>query len=143
MDTGPGAASTNAWCTALGEWLGNFGARSLSSTTLPGDLPSFESQSHGGIPFAISRTGIRDRRFRFARIPWPDSLDPSRGPGTGFELQVRQAQAHLNEIWAVEMAAAVIHDLAEEGPPESLSEAARWCYDEVRHCRMGFTRFLE
>lgn len=94
-------------------------------------------------PFAIAREGRRDPRFAYSRIPWPDSLDPARGAGTGFELQVRQAQAHLNEIWAAEMAAAVIWDLADEGPPEFLTEAARWCFDEIRHCRMGYTRFLE
>lgn len=97
----------------------------------------------GGRPFAIAREGRRDPRFSFSRIPWPDSLDPARGAGQGFELQVRQAQAHLNEIWAAEMAAAVIFDLADEGPPEFLPEAARWCFDEIRHCRMGYTRFQE
>jgi hypothetical protein len=97
----------------------------------------------GAHPFAISREGKRDPRFAYSRIPWPDSLEPARGPGTGFELQVRQAQAHLNEIWATEMAAAVIFDLADDAPAEFLDDAARWCFDEARHCRMGYTRFLE
>lgn len=39
------------------------------------------------------------------------------------------------------MAAACIYDLADQAPPEFLDDAARWCYDEVRHCRMGFERF--
>ncbi len=97
----------------------------------------------GAQPFVISREGKRDPRFAYSRIPWPDSLEPARGAGTGFELQVRQAQAHLNEIWATEMAAAVIFDLADAGPAEFLDDAARWCFDEARHCRMGYTRFLE
>lgn len=93
-------------------------------------------------PFAISRKGARDPRFDYAKFPWPDSLVPSRGAGTGFNLQIRQAQAHLNEVWAAEMACAVIFDLGEEGPAEFLKEAARWCFDEIRHCRMGYQRFL-
>lgn len=94
-------------------------------------------------PFSISRKGVRDRRFKRAKFSWPDSLWPERGPGVGFELQVRQAQAHLNEIWATEMAAACIYDLIDEGPPEFLEDASRWCFDELRHCRMGYTRFLD
>ncbi len=105
--------------------------------------PSFDPQLAGGKPFQISRTGVRDRRFPYVQIPWPDSLDPARGAGEGFELQIRQAQAHLNEIWATEMAAACIFDLAEEAPPDFLTDAARWCYDESRHCRMGMNRFQE
>ncbi len=41
------------------------------------------------------------------------------------------------------MAAAVLFDLADDGPPDFLEEAARWCYDEIRHCRMGYTRLQE
>jgi hypothetical protein len=105
--------------------------------------PAFDPNEHGGKPFSIARTGARDARFARALVSWPDSLEPARGPGTGFELLVRQAQAHLNEIWATEMAAAVLFDLADDAPAEFLYEAARWCYDEVRHCRMGFARFNE
>ena len=100
-------------------------------------------QALSGVPFSIARCGVRDRRFNQALFSWPDSLEPARGAGEGFELQVRQAQAHLNEIWAAEMAAACLHDLMDSAPPEFLHDAARWCFDEVRHCRMGYTRFLD
>jgi hypothetical protein len=106
-------------------------------------LPTFDPKSAGGRPFQISRTGVRDKRFPYVQIPWPDSLDPKRGAGEGFELQVRQAQSHLNEMWATEMAAACLFDLADDAPPEFLQDAARWCYDEARHCRMGVSRFQE
>lgn len=104
--------------------------------------PTFEPADFGGRPFAISRTGVRDKRFDTVKFPWPDALY-QRHPGEGMELQVRQATHHLNEIWATEMAAACIYDLADAAPPEFLDDAARWCYDEVRHCRMGFSRFAQ
>lgn len=106
-------------------------------------LPPFDPADFGGKPFEISRYGRRDRRFKAVKFAWPDSLDPTRGPGQGLELQIRQAQAHINEIWAAEMAAACLYDLADEAPPDFLDDAARWCFDEVRHCRMGASRFAQ
>jgi uncharacterized ferritin-like protein (DUF455 family) len=55
-------------------------------------------------------------------------------------LQVRAAIHHANEIWATEMAAAVLYDLVDQAPHEFLDDAARWCFDESRHCRMGLAR---
>jgi hypothetical protein len=110
--------------------------------TLPDVLPSFDPAAHGGRRFAISRTGRRDKRFDVMRFGWPDQLDPTRPPGEGMELQIRQASAHLNEVWAAEMAGACLFDLADQADEEFLIDAARWCYDEIRHCRMGYTRFL-
>jgi uncharacterized ferritin-like protein (DUF455 family) len=92
--------------------------------------------------FEISRYGKRDRSFAQALFPWPDSLEPARGAGCGSELQIRQAVHHINEVWAAEMAASVIFDLTEDAPSDFLIDAARWCYDEIRHCRMGYTRLL-
>jgi hypothetical protein len=130
------------WSAKIKETLDAIGAEAFVRQESP-EFHSVSSGQLGGKPFAISRLGRRDPRFSYSRIPWPDSLDPSRGAGAGFELQVRQAQAHLNEVWAAEMASAVIFDLAEEGPAEFLKDAARWCFDEIRHCRMGYARFLE
>lgn len=102
-----------------------------------------EILARAGAPLRIARRGARDPRFSRALFSWPDSLDPARGAGQGFELQVRQAQAHLNEVWAAEMAAACINDLMDEAPAEFLHDAARWCFDEIRHCRMGYTRLRD
>jgi hypothetical protein len=137
-----GREDVKRWCQAVQTFVKRLGP----DWALQGKLvnqPSFDPNEHGSKPFSIDRTGARDDRFARALFSWPDSLEPERGPGTGFELQVRQAQAHLNEIWATEMAAAVLFDLAGDAPAEFLHEAARWCYDEVRHCRMGFARFQE
>lgn len=105
-------------------------------------LPEFEPAGHGGKTFAIARRGGRDRRFNRVRFAWPDRLNPGNA-GQGMQLQLRQAVHHLNEVWAAEMAAACIFDLTEQADAEFLTDAARWCYDEIRHCRMGFTRLLK
>jgi transposase len=106
-------------------------------------IGAFDPAAYGGRPFVIARRGQRDRRFALALFSWPDQLDPARGPGEEMQLQVRQAVAHINEVWAAEMAAACLYDLAPSADPEFLIDAARWCYDEIRHCRMGFTRLRE
>ncbi len=108
-----------------------------------GDLPEFDPTASGGRAFGIAREGTRDRHFTLAAFAWPDRLDPANGPGEGLELQVRQAVHHVNEVWAAEMAAACIYDLADAGPSEFLTDAARWCYDEIRHCRMGYSRLRQ
>ncbi|MCG3209525.1 MAG: hypothetical protein FOGNACKC_03152 [Anaerolineae bacterium] len=134
--------------TAAGRWVSGLNSLReplfdwLTRWPVSPPAPAFEPADFGGQPFAISRTGARDRRFDTVKFPWPDALY-QRHPGEGMELQIRQATHHLNEIWATEMAAACIFDLADHGPAEFLDDAARWCYDEVRHCRMGFERFAQ
>ena len=103
-------------------------------------LPEALPPPTGAVPFGIARLGRRDKRFASCRFGWPDMLDPERGPGEGLHLQLRQCVHHLNEVWAVEMAAAIICDFSERAPPEFLDDATRWCYDEARHARMGFVR---
>lgn len=94
----------------------------------------------GRRPFQIARRAARDPRYARLAFAWPDRIDSARGPGEGLTLQVRAAVHHANEIWATEMAAAVLVDLAAQAPPEFLDDAARWCFDESRHCRMGLAR---
>jgi hypothetical protein len=91
-------------------------------------------------PFRIARRAARDPRYAQLSFAWPDRIDAARGPGQGLELQVRAAIHHANEIWATEMAAATLFDLADAAPPEFLDDAGRWCFDESRHCRMGLSR---
>lgn len=103
----------------------------------------FDWKKTGGKAFSIARKAARDPRFPKPLFAWPDRHTPARGAGEGLELQVRSAVHHLNEIWATEMAAAVIYDLLDEAPYEFLEDSARWCFDESRHCRMGYTRLRE
>ncbi len=133
-------AATRQWIVGartIAKALGNLLGPSPVDSVMP-NVAEF-----GGVEFAISRTGVRDRRFNLNRFAWPDNLDRSIGPGVGLQLQVRQSVHHLNEVWAAEMAAACLFDLAAEAEPEFLTDVARWCFDEIRHCRMGFTRLSE
>ena len=58
----------------------------------------------------------------------------------GTELQLRVAVSHLNEVWAVETAGAMLAELAGELGWEFVLDAARWTYDEARHMLMGQRR---
>lgn len=122
------AAYAQALAAGLGDPLADDGERTLPATVTP---------------FAIARKGARDSRFAPVRYYWPDALDRGFGAGTGLQLQVRAAVHHINEVWAAEMAAASLFDLAEQADAEFLFDGARWCYDEIRHCRMGYTRLRE
>jgi uncharacterized ferritin-like protein (DUF455 family) len=90
-------------------------------------------------PFSISRAGVRDPRFQRPAFAWPDRHTPGN-PGEGAQLRARQAVHHVNEVWAAEMAGACLFDFGRNAPHEFIEEAARWCYDEIRHCRMGYER---
>jgi hypothetical protein len=90
--------------------------------------------------FAPSETPVRDQRFTNVRFYWPDIVDPSFPYGEGIQLQLRSAVSHLNEIWAVENAGHVLFSFAGELGWEFIYDAARWVYDESRHCRMGYER---
>lgn len=90
-------------------------------------------------PLVIARRAVRDPRFKRLRFAWPDRHTPGNA-GEGVQLRARQAVHHANEVWAAEMAAAVLHDFTRTAPHEFLEDAARWCYDEIRHCRMGYER---
>ncbi|HKP19682.1 MAG TPA: DUF455 family protein [Gaiellaceae bacterium] len=82
----------------------------------------------------------RDPRYFASSFYWPDVLDPEYPYGEGVALQLRSAVSHLNEVWAVETAGAILHELSPELGWEFTNEAARWLYDESRHMLMGKER---
>jgi hypothetical protein len=82
----------------------------------------------------------RDARYFLSSFYWPDVLDPDYPYGEGVALQLRSAVSHLNEVWAVETAGRILHDLSPELGWEFTNEAARWLYDETRHMLMGKER---
>ena len=88
----------------------------------------------------VELTGGRDDRYLDASFYWPDVLDPDYPYGEGVALQVRSAVSHLNEVWAVDTAARILHDLSPELGWEFTRDAARWLYDETRHMLMGKER---
>ena len=71
---------------------------------------------------------------------WPDAIVPGYPYGEGVALQVRSAVSHLNEVWAVDTAGAILHGLAPELGWEWIRDAGRWTYDEARHMLMGKRR---
>jgi uncharacterized ferritin-like protein (DUF455 family) len=83
----------------------------------------------------------RDSRYWFCRFYWPDIIDANFPYGTGLRLQLRSAVSHLNEVWAVEHGGIILSEFADVLPWEWIYDAARWTYDESRHCSMGKVRF--
>ena len=82
----------------------------------------------------------RDPRYFASSFYWPDILDPAYPYGEGVVLQLRSAVSHLNEVWAVDTAGRILHELSPELGWEFTSDAARWLYDESRHMLMGAER---
>ena len=70
----------------------------------------------------------------------PTCSTPAYPYGEGVALQVRSAVSHLNEVWAVETAGLILHELSPELGWEFTRDAARWLYDETRHMLMGARR---
>ena len=82
----------------------------------------------------------RDPRYWPCRFYWPDIIDSEFPYGEGLLLQLRSAVSHLNEVWAVEHGGIILSEFSEVLPWEWIHDAARWTYDESRHCRMGQNR---
>jgi len=82
----------------------------------------------------------RDSRYWSCRFYWPDIICADFPYGTGLRLQLRSAVSHLNEIWAVEHGGIILSEFADVLPWEWIYDAARWTYDESRHCLMGKMR---
>ena len=101
------------------------------------DVPLVVEPGHA---FSVPRDPGRDERYLPCSFYWPDALDSTLPPPTGAELQLRVAISHLNEVWAVETAGAMLNELADELGWEFLVDAARWTYDEARHMLMGQRR---
>jgi hypothetical protein len=93
-----------------------------------------------GEPFRLAEDPARDSRYFASSVYWPDVVDPDYPYGEGLALQVRSAVSHLNEVWAVETAGAILHALARPLGWEFVRDAARWTYDESRHMLMGKRR---
>lgn len=102
--------------------------------------------SDSGRPLLV-RTDLSDRaRYEIPLMPkrdprWLPAVTqvPPRPPRTPQEQQVWVAIDHVNELWACELAAALIWH--HENMSWSLyRNTARWAYDEMRHAEMGERR---
>jgi uncharacterized ferritin-like protein (DUF455 family) len=125
-----------AWAEAFRERLKAIGG--IDTDSVPRTLPS--GPLPGGRDYSIPDKPARDERFWPCRFYWPDNVDPAYPYGEGVRLQLRSAVSHVNEVWAVETGGIILSAFASVLPWEWVHDAARWTYDEARHCRMGYDR---
>jgi hypothetical protein len=123
---------TQAVASRLSE-VGGVGVGPSNSGAARGPLPQ-------SVTYAIPRRPARDPGFWLCRFYWPDVVDPHYPYGEGMQLQLRSAISHLNEVWAIEAGGVILSAFADVLPWEWIHDAARWTYDESRHCRMGHER---
>ena len=136
---GPDADADRAsdeWSAALLALLGELGGVGLEAPAEVAVPPIVAP----GRAFAVPHDPGRDHRYFPCAFYWPDALDPTLPSPTGAQLQLRVAVSHLNEVWAVETAGAMLAELSEELGWEFVLDAARWTYDEARHMLMGQRR---
>lgn len=126
------------WVQALATRLNALGGISLD----PARSAAEATPLPGAQPYRIPDAPARDPRFWQCRFYWPDVVDPSFPYGEGVSLQLRAAVSHLNEVWAIETGGIILSAFADVLPWEWINDAARWTYDEARHCRMGYDRLL-
>lgn len=127
-----------AWGQTLADAIGALGGIGISE----GGLIEKEPQLSGRKTYAVPDRPARDPRFAQCRFYWPDVVDASFPYGEGMHLQLRSAISHLNEVWAVEAGGVILSTFADVLPWEWIHNAARWTYDESRHCQMGFERLM-
>jgi hypothetical protein len=132
-----GRADAERWAEALRALLDRLGATGLDGPRAGVEVPEVVPP---GAPFALAQEPARDERYFSCSFYWPDVVDPGWPYGHGLQLQLRSAVSHLNEVWAVETAGAILEGLADPLGWEFVYDAARWLYDESRHMTMGKRR---
>jgi len=126
----------HTWSTAIRDKLTALGG--VGTDHAPPSLDC--SNLPGSRTYRIPEKPARDDRYWRCRYYWPDNVDPAYPYGDGVRLQMRAAISHLNEVWAVETGGLILNAFADVLPWEWIHAAARWTYDEARHCRMGQDR---
>ena len=129
-------AGAEAWVEVLRARLALLGG--VGTDNAPPNLPPVPLP--GNRPYEVPVKPARDPAYQQTRFYWPDNIDPAYPYGEGFRLQLRSAVSHLNEVWAVETGGIILSAFASVLPWEWIHDAARWTYDEARHCRMGHDR---
>jgi uncharacterized ferritin-like protein (DUF455 family) len=135
----PGArAGALEWTNEVANRLSQLGGVGVSTPPAQTVL----GQLQGSKPYSIPDRPARDPHFWPCRFYWPDVVDPTFPYGEGMQLQLRSAISHLNEVWAIESGGLMLNAFADDLPWEWIHDAARWTYDESRHCRMGYERLI-
>jgi uncharacterized ferritin-like protein (DUF455 family) len=130
--------SALAWTKAVSDRLSQVGGVGIGPSPSVADAVSLP----GSKPYVVPHQPARDPRFWRCRFYWPDVVDPSYPYGEGVQLQLRSAISHVNEVWAIEAGGVMLSAFADVLPWEWIHNAARWTYDESRHCRMGYERLM-
>ena len=125
------------WARAIGDRLTIMDNEGVVSSTM---RPEEAAPLTGSGSYVVPDRPARDQRFWSCRFYWPDIVDPSFPYGDGLKLQLRSAISHLNEVWAVETGGVILSAFAHVLPWDWINDAARWTYDESRHCQMGYNR---
>jgi len=132
--------SAEKWVDTLSKHLDQLGG-SILETSTDAASPVYELEDQQ--PFQIANKPIRDAKFIQTRFYWPHIVDPDFPSGEGIYLQMRSAIGHLNEVWAAESVAVSLYEFADKLGWDYIMDMARWTYDEMRHCLMGYNRLLE
>ena len=136
-EDGADRAEGAEWIASLGLLMEELGGVSLDTPSNRDDVPAVVPP---GRPFTLPDIPARDTRYFVSNLYWPDNFDSAYPYGEGTRLQIRSAVSHLNEVWAVETAGAILYAFADGLGPEFLVDGARWLYDESRHMEMGRRR---
>jgi hypothetical protein len=131
--------AAHRWAAAMGAQLAAIGGVGIKSSASHPEVAPIA----GSRPYKIPDKPARDPRFWPCRFYWPDIVDPAFPYGEGLKLQLRSAISHINEVWAVETGGIILSSFAGVLPWEWIADAARWTYDEARHCQMGYERLTE
>jgi hypothetical protein len=127
---------TENWITGFSNQLASLGG--IGTDAAPPDVEV--TAIPGSQLISVPDLPARDPRYWSCRFYWPDIIDAEFPYGEGLLLQLRSAVSHLNEVWAVEHGGIILSEFADVLPWEWIRDAARWTYDESRHCRMGQNR---
>jgi hypothetical protein len=130
-------AAAQTWVRELRQRLAFMGGIGLDKVEAE---PVAISLMPGRLDFNVAQIPARESAYPRVRFYWPDIIVPDYPYGEGLMLQLRSAISHINEVWAVESCAAFLHAFSDTLGWEFVIDAARWCYDESRHCQMGYER---
>jgi uncharacterized ferritin-like protein (DUF455 family) len=131
------ASDGGGWAEKMAGGLDELAAESQGETNAGSRQESFVDP---GVRFQLPDRPGRDDRYFVTSFYWPDTFDPDSPYGEGWRLRIRSAVSHLNEVWAVDTAGAILHAFAGDLGWEFVRDAARWLYDESRHMMMGSRR---
>ena len=132
-------AEAETWVTGLNRRLIAVGGLSMAPPLSPGAW----GHSLKKRDFALTESPARDTQFNLCRFYWPTVLNPDFNNKNRLHTQLQNAVTQFNQVWAVELAGSALFTFAKKLDWDFIFDAARWAFDESRHCRMGYERLHE